>query len=139
MRAHVPFSLQKVRLRPHLYMFAPACKWIPRVRECTHPVFQQLGYDPSAPDARETEQQLGLPWDMRRDFAESGEYSGNQHRRPSGRFANSGSFKARAGLIFTASNKDWYFNLNNPRGEYSAHAYTAPYWVYIEGCGYDRT
>jgi len=101
--------------------------------------YQVAGYDPNAADHRQTARELGLPWDMCGDFAASGKSSGNQKQRGDGRFANSGGFQKRVGLIFTASDKDWFFNLANPVGVDYAHACTGPYRVHIEGCGYDRT
>ncbi len=106
--------LRKVRLQPHLqrhlrYAVANACMSARHV--------QASDYDPTVgPNA--AAKAMGIPWDLRGGHAEDqGEFCGNQKKRPSGRYANSGGFKKRCGVVYTASGKDPQFNLQNPHGE----------------------
>jgi hypothetical protein len=81
---------------------------------------QEGAYDAAKPDAREKAQVNNVSWDFRGDWFDADDanscFENQRVRKSSGRAANAGGFKKRCGLVFSASNKDWFFNLNNPQG-----------------------
>ena len=76
---------------------------------------QGTAYNADAEDEQTTAALLDLPWDLRGPTDGRAVWM-NQHRRPSGRYANSGSFKKKAQHIYKESGGNWFFNLNNQGG-----------------------
>ena len=56
-----------------------------------------------------------LPWHLRGPSDGRAAWK-QQKRRPDGTYRNSGGFKKKAGKIYSASGKQYYFSLTNPNG-----------------------